>query len=298
MKKRNLVYFLVLTLCIGTAWASAEVTIYVDPDSACYLHTPCYSKIQDAIDSVVLPSTIKILQVSFYEDVVLDTNKIIVLEGGCDYYFTSCSSHTIISGPMTISDGTMIIGGAGSIVLSPIPTLIVFASSLLYNGNLGGVAGADAKCQALATQAGLPGTYKAWISGMVNDDISAPEFRFTTLPFAYKRVDGQLFVNSAFGGTYFGLPVNPLNIDENGNTVPLSLSINVWTNTGDHGEVLAVDDSRTCNQWTFEDSQLNGYGGYADEADWKWTGTFDTISGALLVASCGQLLRLYCFQQP
>src|SRR5215212_6677746 len=40
----------------------------------------------------------------------------------------------------------------------------VFLSSITYDGNLGGLSGADAKCQGLAAVAGLPGIYKAWLS--------------------------------------------------------------------------------------------------------------------------------------
>ena len=51
---------------------------------------------------------------------------------------------------------------------------LVFVTSTTHNGNLGGVAGADAICNARAAAAGLPGSYLAWIS-MADDD---PEFRF------------------------------------------------------------------------------------------------------------------------
>jgi len=41
----------------------------------------------------------------------------------------------------------------------------VFVSSASYTGGgLGGLAGADAKCQGLAQAAALPGTYRAWLS--------------------------------------------------------------------------------------------------------------------------------------
>jgi cysteine-rich repeat protein len=45
----------------------------------------------------------------------------------------------------------------------------VFVSSQMYDGNLGGLAGADAKCQALADAANLTGTYMAWISTNQHD---------------------------------------------------------------------------------------------------------------------------------
>ena len=56
----------------------------------------------------------------------------------------------------------------------------VFVTSETYTGNLGGVAGADDKCQALADQAGLPGVYMAWIADSV--PASAPATRFFQAP--------------------------------------------------------------------------------------------------------------------
>src|SRR5262249_42934796 len=40
----------------------------------------------------------------------------------------------------------------------------VFVTSTTHDGNLGGLDGADAICASLAANAGLSGTYKAWLS--------------------------------------------------------------------------------------------------------------------------------------
>jgi hypothetical protein len=59
----------------------------------------------------------------------------------------------------------------------------VFVTSRAYTGNLGGLAGADAICQTHAAEAGLPGTYVAWLA---TSTVTAPSrlapargFRFT-----------------------------------------------------------------------------------------------------------------------
>ena len=39
-----------------------------------------------------------------------------------------------------------------------------FVTSQQNSGNLGGLAGADAKCQSRANTGGLPGSYGAWLS--------------------------------------------------------------------------------------------------------------------------------------
>ena len=52
---------------------------------------------------------------------------------------------------------------------------IVFLTSKTYSGDLGGLDGADTICNDLALDAGLPGTYKAWLS----DSFVSVSERFT-----------------------------------------------------------------------------------------------------------------------
>src|SRR5262249_27131858 len=77
-------------------------------------------------------------------------------------------------------------------VPTPTPTLPpprrVFVTSLTYTGNLGGLAGADALCQARADAAALGGTYKAWLA----DDSGSPATRFTHSTGEYVLVDGTV----------------------------------------------------------------------------------------------------------
>jgi hypothetical protein len=63
----------------------------------------------------------------------------------------------------------------------------VFVTSVAYDGNLGGLAGADAKCNFWAANAmpALPGTYKAWLS----DGTDAPSTRFSMANVPYVRTD-------------------------------------------------------------------------------------------------------------
>ena len=55
-----------------------------------------------------------------------------------------------------------------------------------FDGALGGLDGADALCQAHADDAGLVGTYFAWLSTSNDDD---PESRFTRSVLPYVRAD-------------------------------------------------------------------------------------------------------------
>ncbi|MDE0205503.1 MAG: hypothetical protein OXP66_05695, partial [Candidatus Tectomicrobia bacterium] len=43
-------------------------------------------------------------------------------------------------------------------------TVFVFVTKAAFQGNFGGLAGADARCQSAARDAGLPGLFRAWLS--------------------------------------------------------------------------------------------------------------------------------------
>ena len=87
-------------------------------------------------------------------------------------------------------------------------------STSRFNGNLGGVAGADAKCQGAAQAAGLSGTYLAWIAD--GDPTSAPSFRFTRNPGIYRRTDGAV-VALDYTDLTDGSILNPIERDAFGN---------------------------------------------------------------------------------
>jgi hypothetical protein len=83
--------------------------IYV-AQHGCADKTPCYSSIQNAIDS---PDTVKIIfvtQETYDENVILNSPKLVILQGGWDLTFTNCLSWTAINDSLTISDGTLIVG--------------------------------------------------------------------------------------------------------------------------------------------------------------------------------------------
>ena len=61
----------------------------------------------------------------------------------------------------------------------------VFVTSIIHNGSLGGQSGADAIRNVRATEAGLPGSYKAWLS----DRPESLSTRFTQASVPYRRVD-------------------------------------------------------------------------------------------------------------
>lgn len=169
---------------------------------------------------------------------------------------------------------------------TPIPTPTsgatsnrVFVTSTTYNGNLGGLAGADAKCQARADTANLGGTWKAWLSdGTVS---AASRLNHSILP--YKRLDGQI-VASGWDDLVDGSLQNGINVTEIGS----SLYQIVWTNSNFQGGLSA---SRWhCNNWTSENSNMQiGRTGAAGQKTFQWTDYYDN--------KCGQTAALYCFEQ-
>jgi len=150
-----------------------------------------------------------------------------------------------------------------------------FVTSTATQGNMGGLAGADARCQALANAANLPGVYKAWLS----DSQASPLTRFTHSTLPYIRVDGSQIAAdwaSLIGSSHSG----GISSDEFGTYLS---TISIWTGTNDNGSAAS-----TCNNWTSNDSMLNGtFGGSTYSSAWSNTGTHPCDFGT----------NMYCFEQ-
>lgn len=168
----------------------------------------------------------------------------------------------------------------------------VFVTNAIYSGGtIGGLAGADQKCQGAATGAGLSGTYKAWLS----DVTGSPSTRFTKSMVApYVRVDGILVAmnwTDLTDGT-----LNAAIAKTENNTVGASEAVCdnatswVFTNTRTDGTLL--DAGLSCIEWT---SNTGGSGwGTLSAADSRWS---VSCTGGAPVNYCGKRTPLYCFEQ-
>jgi len=166
--------------------------------------------------------------------------------------------------------------------LYPATHRIVFVTAGLYDGNLGGLSGADAICQLEAESASLTGTFKAWLS----DSNASPETRFTTAPMAsYVLVDGTPVAND-WEDLTDGVIIHP--IDQTANGTLLSSAIFVWTGTSTDG--TSDISGSYCSDWTDELSPDAGITGSLIEEDYQWTRTH-------AVGCTSPTLHLYCFQQ-
>lgn len=158
--------------------------------------------------------------------------------------------------------------------------LRVFVTSQTYQGNLGGLVGADAKCQSLTTAAGLSGNFKAWLS----ESSASAKARFNVKDLSYYLVSGEKVAEN-FADLIDGSLDRPIDHDEKGAEVDPYASWTAWTGT--EGRGLAVVN--LCSNWTTSSSQKAGEVGNININDsFVWT-AFDAVP-------CNQSNRLYCFE--
>src|SRR5262245_50165626 len=119
-------------------------------------------------------------------------------------------------------------------------TCLVFVSSQTYDGKLGGLRGADAKCQALAAAANLPGAYKAWLA----DATASPSTRFVKSSGPYQLVDGTTIATDWADLTDGGLQA-PIDVTEQQGSP--GGSGEVWTNANPDGTKKSQSH---CANWT------------------------------------------------
>ncbi|MFT4037667.1 MAG: hypothetical protein QM692_05760 [Thermomicrobiales bacterium] len=161
----------------------------------------------------------------------------------------------------------------------------VFVSSSKQNGNMGGLAGADAICQQLADGAGLPGRFMAWLS----DSVDSPSTRFPLagsaagpyalpgLPYAELVPDWEALVTCASPNVCF--PVNPDRTELGTQTTDAM----IYTATTTAGQPAGA----SCGEWRSTDGV--GVTGDALGNGPSWT--------TAVAAMCTSAHPIYCFQQ-
>jgi len=152
----------------------------------------------------------------------------------------------------------------------------IFVTSGTWNGNLGGLTGADAKCQTAATNASLPGTYIAWVS-------TWGDYIYYRVPggnYYYVLVDDTRVADDIYDLTDTSLQA-AINKNESGNT----LNTTTWTGSDAYGNV----GTSTCSDWTNATSGVTANMGASSATDGTWSdnGT----------AACNSLKSLYCIEQ-
>lgn len=167
----------------------------------------------------------------------------------------------------------------------------VFVTSTMYSGNLGGLTGADALCQARATAAGLPGTYRAWLSA----SNGSPSTRFTRSAGRYVLPDGSIVANDWADLTDGEIQRNIDRTEFNG-AAPIGntacagggeMHRTAWSATSASG--TSQCGGSNCSDWTST----------SGSACWGWVNNTNNQAWSSWCSggSCGWLSPLYCFQQ-
>lgn len=158
---------------------------------------------------------------------------------------------------------------------------LAFVTSTAYDGQLGGLAGADEKCRAAATSAGLAGKYVAAlaIDGLsIAERLVRPDIVPTSPSAGWVRLDGRTVAGPATQiATSDHHVVFPVLFDENG----VERAGPVWSGANEDGD--SAGSSLTCGDW----STTIGTGaiGHAGGGGPLWS---------FGVSSCGDKNRLLC----
>jgi hypothetical protein len=172
----------------------------------------------------------------------------------------------------------------------------VFVSSKLYNAALGGLAGADAKCQTLADAAGLGGTYAAWLS----DKTQSPATRFSRGG-PWVLVDGTTEVAKDWATLTSGTLAHAIDRTEKGGPPPVTAfctnaqDSGVFTGTQADGTADTTHIDKACAEWTTT-SDPAAFLLLGDPSSTSYTWTLSSSCNGI-GAVCGKTASIYCFEQ-
>ena len=179
---------------------------------------------------------------------------------------------------------------SGDTGTSPLSFFVSSTGSGVMGGNLGGLAGADAKCEALAAAVGAGGRgWKAFLSaeaGAATPGINAKD-RIGAGP--WRNQKGQMIAASV-AALIATPPAANLMIDEKGAAVPVDWH-EVLTGTRADGTLYA---GRTCTSWTTTTGLAQS--GIATDADptQRFSSHMSGCTQAALEMD-GNQGRIYCF---
>lgn len=157
-----------------------------------------------------------------------------------------------------------------------------FILSTGVSANLGGLTGADTKCQNDAVASALGGTWKAWLA----DATGSPATRFTQTG-VFVRVDKTTIIANDWADLIDGALDNAVLTQANGTTPPIG---SCWTNVATGGTAAGGGN---CSNWTSTLSSGSGSRGQHNLMDSSWTNSGSQNCDPALIPGA----RLYCFEQ-
>lgn len=160
-------------------------------------------------------------------------------------------------------------------------------TSAVFDGDLGGQAGADAKCQAAAEAAALPGVFRAWLS----TDADSPATSFVDSKIPYVRLD-DVEVAADWQDLVDGALEAPIIVSElggppaagNHGCIP-SDALVAWTSTTEAGQPLMPG---ACDNW----SSTNGAAATVGRV-----GPVNLTWSVFCSSPCTSQAALYCVEQ-
>ncbi|MCA9577164.1 MAG: hypothetical protein KC668_17090, partial [Myxococcales bacterium] len=191
----------------------------------------------------------------------VDIDECATNNGGCGA-LRDCINSTGSSSCTACPNGTSDDGMGGCTINQ---STRMFVTSGTYQANLGGVDGADARCQASATAASLPGTWRAWISDQLGN---SPAANLLHYDHPYLRVDGQVIARSWTDLTD-GTIRAPINITEDGMLATGQLLVTSGTNAD--GTMATVPFGQLCGNWTNTSHGEIGVAGGTNNVDVSWS---------------------------
>jgi hypothetical protein len=159
-----------------------------------------------------------------------------------------------------------------------VPPKVVFRSSSLFSGDLGGLEGADRICQEHAAAGGLEGRFVALISTSEVDARS----RVPYAPGGLARPDGVLVATNA-DDLFDGAILASINVTEDGTAI--AGNTETWTGSNASGSA-----SSSCNDWTSSSGASLGINGHSGDTDSSWIRAYLQFCNRTNVA-------LYCVEQ-
>ena len=161
---------------------------------------------------------------------------------------------------------------------------LVFVTSQSYSGNLGTLAGAHQKCQAIAGNAGYAKrrSWRAIMSakvGPMNMGLSASTYLSVASSGVVNGAGNR--VASSDSDLWDDNLANAIDVDETGSTV--AMGTRVWTGTRSDG---SKDDGHICGNWSDGTSSNDGRQGIATKTNKDWVEKDHK--------DCNNMARLYC----
>lgn len=159
-------------------------------------------------------------------------------------------------------------------------SVLVFVTKAAFQGNFGGLEGADTRCQAAARVAGLPGLFLAWLSA--TGQPAGERVIHKDVPYV---MPGGIRVADNYRDLTDGRLAHPIDRTEYGETVRSPFLAR--TATAPDGQAL----SPNCSDWTSRSRYDGGAWGATDTSSGAWSRT------GVFPGRCDYLAHLYCLEQ-